>query len=107
MTEGGGPLVVILMGVSGVGKTTIARELARQLDAVHIRIDSIEQAVRESGVTVVSLDDTAKKAFSSATPDVQILTGIVWVNPDKPSEDVPAWLRAGAPDEAHRELGAE
>ncbi len=44
-------------GLPGVGKTTIARALARVLGAVHIRIDSIELAIRESGVTVVSLDD--------------------------------------------------
>jgi predicted kinase len=41
-------VLVILSGLSGVGKTTIARELARQLGAVHIRIDSIEQAIRHA-----------------------------------------------------------
>jgi len=32
-----------------VGKTTIARELARATGAVHVRIDSIEQALRAAG----------------------------------------------------------
>jgi predicted kinase len=41
-------VLIILSGLSGVGKTTIARELARQLGAVHIRIDSIEQAIRDA-----------------------------------------------------------
>ena len=50
-------MLISLAGLPGVGKTTIARSLARQLDAVHIRIDSIELAIRESGVTVVSIDD--------------------------------------------------
>ncbi len=56
---------------------------------------------------VVSLDDRAREAFSIASRDVQKLTSIVWVNPGKSSEEVPAWLRDGAPDEAYRKLGAD
>ncbi len=41
-------MLIILGGLPGVGKTTIARELARQLGAVHLRIDSIEQAILNS-----------------------------------------------------------
>ncbi len=41
-------MLIILGGLPGVGKTTIARELARQLSAVHLRIDSIEQAILNS-----------------------------------------------------------
>ena len=55
-------MLIILGGLPGVGKTTIARELARQLGAVHLRIDSIEQAIRESGVVAVSLDDAGYRA---------------------------------------------
>ena len=42
-------MLIILGGLPGVGKTAIARELARQLGAVHVRIDSIEEAILESG----------------------------------------------------------
>ena len=42
-------MLIVLSGLPGVGKTTIARELARATGAVHIRIDSIEQALRGSG----------------------------------------------------------
>jgi predicted kinase len=45
-------MLIILSGLPGVGKTTIARELARSLAAVHLRIDSIEQALRYAGATV-------------------------------------------------------
>ena len=45
-------MLLILSGLSGVGKTTIARALATAIDAVHLRIDSIEQALRTCGVTV-------------------------------------------------------
>ena len=41
-------MLIILAGLPGVGKTTIARELARRLVAVHIHIDAIESAIRQS-----------------------------------------------------------
>ena len=51
-------MLIVIGGLPGVGKTTIARELARQTAAVHIRIDSIEQAIRDSGLLRQSMDDT-------------------------------------------------
>ena len=42
-------MLIIMSGLPGVGKTTIARELARAIGAVHVRIDSIEQALRDAG----------------------------------------------------------
>jgi predicted kinase len=62
-------MLIVLGGLPGVGKTTIARELARALGAVHIRIDSIEQAIRESGVAVVSLDDAGYRAAYAVAED--------------------------------------
>ncbi len=45
-------MLYILGGLPGVGKTTIAVGLARAIGAVHLRIDSIEQALRNSSVTI-------------------------------------------------------
>jgi predicted kinase len=45
-------VLIAFSGLPGVGKTAIARELARATGAVHLRIDSIEQALRATGLRV-------------------------------------------------------
>jgi predicted kinase len=47
-------MLIVLSGLSGTGKTTIARQLARGLAAVYLRIDSIEHSLRRAGWTVAS-----------------------------------------------------
>jgi predicted kinase len=42
----------VLSGLPGVGKSTVARELAGLTGAVWLRIDSIEQALRNAGCNV-------------------------------------------------------
>ena len=50
-------MLIALGGLSGVGKTTIARALAARIGAVHIRIDSIEDALRQSSTRVEPMND--------------------------------------------------
>jgi predicted kinase len=47
-------MLIVFGGLPGVGKTAIARELARTIGAVHLRIDSIEQALHRAGCRVES-----------------------------------------------------
>ena len=39
--------LIVFSGLPGVGKTTLARALAQAQGALHLRIDSIEQAMRD------------------------------------------------------------
>jgi predicted kinase len=56
-------MLISLSGLPGVGKTTIARELARQIGAVHLSIDTIEQAIRSC---IGGDDDRYRAAYRAA-----------------------------------------
>ncbi|MFJ2709663.1 AAA family ATPase [Pseudomonas sp. NPDC087346] len=43
-------MLIVFSGLPGTGKTTIARTLATRLNATWLRIDTIEQAIRNAGV---------------------------------------------------------
>jgi len=43
----GKPVLYIFSGLPGVGKSTLAKELAEREDAVYLRIDAIEQGLRD------------------------------------------------------------
>ena len=45
------PLLIALAGLPGSGKSTLAQALAERLRAVWVRIDTIEQAIRDAGIT--------------------------------------------------------
>lgn len=44
------PLLIALAGLPGSGKSTLAQALAEKLRAVWVRIDTIEQAIRDAGI---------------------------------------------------------
>jgi len=77
----------------GVGKTTLARELARALRGVHVRIDSIEQAIRTSCVGPVALDDAGYRVgYAVAEDNLRLGRHVIAdsVNPIPLTRD--AWL---------------
>lgn len=44
-------MLIVIGGLPAVGKTTLARLLAARIGAVHLRVDTIEQAIVRSGLT--------------------------------------------------------
>ncbi|MDB5403837.1 MAG: hypothetical protein JWQ55_5855, partial [Rhodopila sp.] len=42
-------MLIVFGGLPGTGKSTISRLLAQRLKATYVRIDTIEQALRECG----------------------------------------------------------
>jgi putative hydrolase of HD superfamily len=61
--------LIIVGGLPGVGKTTIARELSRLIGAVHLRIDSVEEALRRARLYEGSLDDAGYRAAYAVAED--------------------------------------
>ncbi len=94
------PMLIIFGGLSGTGKTTVARELARQLGAVYLRIDSIEQAIRDSGAVEQPLNDAGYRVgYAVAEDNLRLGLTVVAdsVNPLQITRD--AWI--GVANRAH------
>jgi predicted kinase len=86
-------MLIVFGGLPGTGKTTIARELARQLGAVHLRIDSIEQALRDNRAGGHSLDDAGYRvAYVVAADNLSVGRVVIAdsVNPLRVTRD--AWV---------------
>jgi predicted kinase len=85
--------LIVFGGLPGAGKTAIAREVAREMDAVYVRIDSIEQAIRDSGVLDRTLDDAGYRvAYVVAEDNLRMGRTVVadCVNPVQITRD--AWI---------------
>lgn len=89
-------MLIVFAGLPGTGKTTIARALAQRLRAVHVRIDTIEQALRASGVV---RDDVGPAGYligyGLAADNLRIGRSVVAdsVNPIQVTRD--AWRSVG------------
>jgi predicted kinase len=62
--------LIILSGLPGVGKTTIAREIVWTMVATHVRVDSIEGALRSAGIDV--RDQGYRAAYAVAEDNLRL-----------------------------------
>jgi predicted kinase len=93
--------LIVFAGLPGSGKSSIARGLAGQLEAVWLRIDSIEQAIRESALAPASVDDAGYRvAYAVAEDNLRLGRDVIgdsvngWMLTRNAWRDV--GLRAGA-----------
>ncbi|HLY80455.1 MAG TPA: AAA family ATPase [Caulobacteraceae bacterium] len=62
-------LLIAFAGLPGSGKSTIARELALRTGAIWLRVDSIEQSIKESGVVPGDMRDAGYRAAHAVAFD--------------------------------------
>ncbi|HWF93702.1 MAG TPA: AAA family ATPase [Xanthobacteraceae bacterium] len=62
-------MLIVIGGLPATGKSTIARTLAGELGAVWLRIDSIEQGIRDCGIVPGSLDAAGYRAAYAVAQD--------------------------------------
>jgi predicted kinase len=94
-------MLIILGGLPGTGKTTVARALAARLAAAHLRLDSIEQALLRSG-EMPKPPMVAGYAVAYAVAEDCLRSGVIVV---ADSVNPVAATRAAWRDVAHRAGG--
>jgi predicted kinase len=91
--------LIIFSGLPAAGKTTLARILATQLDALYLRIDTIEQSLRDSRRLAGSVEDAGYcVAYAVAADNLRLGRTVVAdsVNPLQITREAWRAVAAGA-----------
>jgi predicted kinase len=65
--------LISFSGLPGVGKTTLSRELARRISAIHLRVDSVEAALTRSVLKIHPAEDVGYQAIAAVAKDNLLL----------------------------------
>ncbi|GKX35715.1 MAG: adenylyl-sulfate kinase [Rhizobiaceae bacterium MnEN-MB40S] len=89
--------LISFSGLPGVGKSTIAKALARDISAVYVRVDSIEAALKVSVLGVPDAEDAGYLAAANIAKDNLALGHNVVADTVNPvSETRALWAQVGA-----------
>lgn len=66
-------ILISFSGLPGVGKTTIARALPERINAVHLRVDSIEAAMKKSALKIHPPEDAGYLVVAAVAKDNLVL----------------------------------
>ena len=67
-------MLTVFGGLPGTGKTTLARRIAALYAATYLRIDAIEQAMRNAGIPAEGIG-AASYAVANAIAEANLLDG--------------------------------
>ncbi|MBK5071917.1 AAA family ATPase [Budviciaceae bacterium CWB-B4] len=90
-------MLIVFSGLPGVGKTSIAKALTKKMGGVYLRIDSIEQAIRNAGVLLKDVGTSGYDTSYMLAKDNLLLGQTViadCVNPVSWSRD--NWMQVAA-----------
>jgi predicted kinase len=89
-------ILIVFSGLPGTGKTSLARGLAAEIPSVYLRIDSIEQAIREApGMRPAVCEEGYRVAYAVAEDNLRLSRTVIAdsVNPLRVTRD--AWMEVG------------
>ncbi len=92
-------MLYIFGGLPGTGKTTLSKSLAKSINATHIRIDTIEQTLRNNGMETV-YDEGYQIAFSVALDNLRNGVSVVADSTNPVAESRAGWISVAAQAEA-------
>ncbi len=90
-------MLIVFGGLPGTGKTTLARLVAQQKRATYLRIDSIEQAIRDSGMLAGAVGPSGYLvAYALAESNLALGRDVVADSVNPLAITRSAWRRAAA-----------
>lgn len=93
--------LISFAGLPGVGKTHVARALAPKINAVYLRVDSAEAALKSSALTIHNAKDAGYQILAGLARDNLMLGRDVIVDTVNPVAETRAlWTRTAIASEA-------
>ena len=65
--------LISFSGLPGVGKTTLARALSARINAIHLRVDTVEAALKNSVLKIHPAEDAGYLVLKSLAKDNLLL----------------------------------